>query len=66
MTRDWQKECRESGPLYRMSAMTCYELGFSGVALGIARACMDSFVDVARNKIPRGKVVAFSGSDGDD
>ena len=35
--------------------MTCYELGFSGVALGIARACLDNFVDVARNKIPRGK-----------
>jgi alkylation response protein AidB-like acyl-CoA dehydrogenase len=56
MTRDFQKECRESGPLYRMSAMTCYELGFSGVALGIARACLDNFVDVAKNKIPRGKV----------
>ena len=56
MTRDFEKECRESGPLYRMSAMTCYELGFSGVALGIARACLDSFVDVARTKIPRGKV----------
>jgi indole-3-acetate monooxygenase len=56
MTRDFEKECREAGPLYRMSAMTCYELGFSGVALGIARACLDNFVDVARNKIPRGKV----------
>jgi alkylation response protein AidB-like acyl-CoA dehydrogenase len=56
MTRDFQKECRESGPLYRMSAMTCYELGFSGVALGIARACLDNFIDVAKNKIPRGKV----------
>lgn len=56
MTREFEKECRESGPLYRMSAMTCYELGFSGVALGIARACLDNFVDVAKNKIPRGKV----------
>jgi alkylation response protein AidB-like acyl-CoA dehydrogenase len=56
MTRDFEKECRESGPLYRMSAMTCYELGFSGVALGIARACLDNFVDVARTKIPRGKL----------
>ena len=55
MTRDFEKECRESGPLYRMSAMTCYELGFSGVALGIARASLDSFVDVARTKVPRGK-----------
>lgn len=55
MTRDFEKECREPGPLYRMSAMTCYELGFSGVALGIARASLDSFVEVARTKVPRGK-----------
>ena len=55
ITRDFEKECREPGPLYRMSAMTCYELGFSGVALGIARASLDSFVEVARSKVPRGK-----------
>jgi len=55
ITRDFEKECRESGPLYRMSAMACYEVGFAGVALGIARGALDSFVDVARNKIPRGK-----------
>jgi alkylation response protein AidB-like acyl-CoA dehydrogenase len=48
------KERRESGPLYRMSAMTCYEVGFAGVALGIARAALDSFIDTARTKIPRG------------
>jgi alkylation response protein AidB-like acyl-CoA dehydrogenase len=55
ITREGEGECREPGPLYRMSAMTCYEVGFAGVALGIARASLDSFVDVARNKIPRGK-----------
>jgi alkylation response protein AidB-like acyl-CoA dehydrogenase len=55
ITRESAKECREPGPLYRMSAMTCYEVGFAGVALGIARASLDSFVDVAKNKIPRGK-----------
>jgi alkylation response protein AidB-like acyl-CoA dehydrogenase len=55
ITRESEKECREPGPLYRMSAMTCYEVGFAGVALGIARASLDSFVDVAKNKIPRGK-----------
>jgi alkylation response protein AidB-like acyl-CoA dehydrogenase len=55
ITREFAHECRESGPLYRMSAMTCYEVGFAGVALGIARASLDSFVDVAKNKIPRGK-----------
>ncbi|MGH8431865.1 MAG: acyl-CoA dehydrogenase family protein, partial [Solimonas sp.] len=55
ITREGEAECRESGPLYRMSAMTCYEVGFAGVALGIARAALDSFVDVAKTKIPRGK-----------
>jgi len=54
ITREFQKECRESGPLYRMSSLTCYELGFAGVALGLARASLDVFVDVARSKVPRG------------
>jgi indole-3-acetate monooxygenase len=48
------RERREAGPLYRMSAMTCYETGFAGVALGIARGALDDFVDTARTKIPRG------------
>jgi alkylation response protein AidB-like acyl-CoA dehydrogenase len=47
-------ERREPGPLYRMSAMTCYETGFAGVALGIARGALDGFVDTAKTKIPRG------------
>ena len=57
ITRDFSqpaRERRENGPLYRMSAMTCYEVGFAGVALGTARAALDSFIDTARNKIPRG------------
>ncbi len=55
ITRDFEKECRESGALYRMSAITCYQVGFAGVALGIARATLDTFIDVARNKVPRGQ-----------
>jgi len=55
ITREAEAECREAGPLYRLPAMTCYEVGFAGVALGIARASLDTFVDVAKNKIPRGK-----------
>jgi len=57
ITRDFAepaRECREPGPLYRMSAMTCYEVGFAGVALGIARASLDTFLDLARNKVARG------------
>src|SRR3981189_2384058 len=54
ITRQFDKECRESGPLYRMGAGTCYQVGFAGVACGIARSALDTFVEVARNKVPRG------------
>jgi alkylation response protein AidB-like acyl-CoA dehydrogenase len=54
ITREFDRECRESGPLYRMGSGTCYQVGFSGVACGIARSALDSFIDVARNKVPRG------------
>jgi len=54
ITREFDKECRESGPLYRMGAGTCYQVGFAGVACGIARGALDSFIEVARNKVPRG------------
>jgi alkylation response protein AidB-like acyl-CoA dehydrogenase len=54
ITREFENECREPGPLYRMSSLTCYELGFAGAALGLARASLDVFADLARNKVPRG------------
>jgi alkylation response protein AidB-like acyl-CoA dehydrogenase len=54
ITREFDKECRESGPLYRMGSGTCYQLGFAGVACGIARGALDCFVDLARNKVARG------------
>ncbi|QQS12506.1 MAG: acyl-CoA dehydrogenase family protein [Rhodospirillales bacterium] len=54
ITRDFEKECRETGPLYRMSALALYEIAFAGVSLGIARACLDQFIEVSRTKVPRG------------
>jgi alkylation response protein AidB-like acyl-CoA dehydrogenase len=54
ITREFDRECRESGPLYRMGSGTCYQVGFAGVACGIARGALDIFVDVARNKVARG------------
>jgi alkylation response protein AidB-like acyl-CoA dehydrogenase len=54
MTRDFEKERRESGPLYRMSAINCFQIGFAGVACGIARGALDCFIDLARNKVPFG------------
>ncbi|MGA7808469.1 acyl-CoA dehydrogenase family protein, partial [Bradyrhizobium sp.] len=56
ITREFDRECRESGPLYRMGAGTCYQVGFAGVACGIARGALDCFIDLARNKVPRGTI----------
>jgi alkylation response protein AidB-like acyl-CoA dehydrogenase len=54
ITREFDQECRERGPLYRMGSGTCYQVGFAGVACGIARGALDCFLDLARNKVPRG------------
>jgi indole-3-acetate monooxygenase len=54
ITREFDRECREGGPLYRMGSGTCYQVGFAGVACGIARGALDCFVDIARNKVARG------------
>jgi indole-3-acetate monooxygenase len=52
--REFDQECRESGPLYRMGSGTCYQVGFAAVACGIARGALDSFIDMARHKVARG------------
>jgi alkylation response protein AidB-like acyl-CoA dehydrogenase len=54
ITRQFDQECRESGPLYRMGSGTCYQVGFAGVACGIARGALDYFVDMAQSKVARG------------
>src|SRR6185312_769152 len=54
ITREFARECREHGPLYRMGNGTCYQVGFAGVACGIARGALDCFLDLAKNKVPRG------------
>ncbi len=59
ITRDFENECRESGPLYRMGAGTCYQMGFAGVACGIAKGALDDFIHMARTKVPRGSKYAL-------
>jgi alkylation response protein AidB-like acyl-CoA dehydrogenase len=54
ITREFERECREDGPLYRMGNGTCYQVGFAGVACGIARSALDSFIDLAKGKLVRG------------
>jgi alkylation response protein AidB-like acyl-CoA dehydrogenase len=45
---------REEGLLYRFSSLSLYAGGFAGVALGIARGMLGHFIELARDKIPRG------------
>jgi len=45
---------REPGLLYAFSSSNVYAAGFAGVALGVARGVLDAFVELARDKIPRG------------
>lgn len=45
---------RTGGLLYRFSFSNLYASGFAGLALGVARAFYDSFVDLAADKTARG------------
>ena len=45
---------RENGPLYHFSNLQLYSSGFAGVAMGIARGTLDAFIELSRDKIPRG------------
>jgi alkylation response protein AidB-like acyl-CoA dehydrogenase len=45
---------REEGLLYRFSNLVLYAAGFAGVALGIAGSTLGHFIELARDKIPRG------------
>ncbi len=45
---------REPGLLYNFSSLSMYAAGFAGVAMGCARSTLASFIELARDKIPRG------------
>ena len=49
-----EPERREHGPLYRMAPMNVYQAGFAAVGLGVARATLDAFIDLASKKTPSG------------
>lgn len=53
-TRESDADRRESGPLYRFSMFNMFGVGFSGVALGLARRALDDFVKLAMEKKPYG------------
>jgi alkylation response protein AidB-like acyl-CoA dehydrogenase len=51
-TRDTDEDRKEPGPLYRFSMFNMFGVGFSGVALGIARRALDDFIKLAMEKKP--------------
>ena len=51
--RDTAAERRHEAPLYQFPAMSAYATGFSATALGISRAILDSFLELAGDKTPR-------------
>jgi indole-3-acetate monooxygenase len=53
-TREEPHLRREPGPLYAFPMQGLYAVGVAGVALGIARAMLATFIDLARRKAPRG------------
>jgi alkylation response protein AidB-like acyl-CoA dehydrogenase len=44
----------QPGTLYRLPLIAVYPAAFGGVALGLARAVLDGFIAMARDKAPRG------------
>ena len=52
--RENAAKAHQTGLLYAFSSSNIYASGFAAVALGIARSALDAFVELARDKIPRG------------
>ena len=52
--RDNPEELREPGPLYQFTSGMIYAMSFSHVSLGIAGGAYDAFIEIARDKVPRG------------
>jgi alkylation response protein AidB-like acyl-CoA dehydrogenase len=47
---------RDPGPLYAFTTLGIYSVGVAGVAIGIARAMLDEFLELAKAKTPRGLI----------
>src|SRR5260370_379331 len=52
--RDSFDELRETGPLYQFTSGMIYAMSFAHVSMGIARGAFDAFIEIARDKVPRG------------
>ncbi len=55
-TREDPSLRRDPGPLYAFPMQGLYSVGVAAVALGIARAMLDEFIALAKDKTPRGLI----------
>ena len=53
LTRVGSDGLREKGPLYRFTLYQIFAIGFAAVALGIAHATLEAFIELAAQKIPK-------------
>jgi alkylation response protein AidB-like acyl-CoA dehydrogenase len=61
-TRDLVSDRQETGPLYRLSGFSVYAMAFAAIALGIARAMLDAFNELARDKVATAGVLPLRDS----
>ena len=54
-TRESAADRREAGPLYRFTTFHLCGTGFAAIALGLARASLDAFIELAATKTPKTK-----------
>ncbi|MGH7062930.1 MAG: acyl-CoA dehydrogenase family protein [Stellaceae bacterium] len=54
VARDGAAGRHEPGRLYAFSSSNLYSAGFAGVAMGLAASALDAFIELARDKVPRG------------
>jgi alkylation response protein AidB-like acyl-CoA dehydrogenase len=52
--RDEPSAVREKGPLYDISTHYVFAMGFAATSLGLARAMLESAIDLSRKKTPQG------------
>jgi indole-3-acetate monooxygenase len=52
--RDEPAALREQGAIYKISTHMVFAMGFAATSLGVARAMLDSAIDLSRKKTPQG------------
>jgi alkylation response protein AidB-like acyl-CoA dehydrogenase len=45
---------REKGPLYKLTTNMVFSMGFAATSVGLARAMLDSVIELSRGKTPQG------------